>query len=590
MKVFEPLPAGQFIRLIELHSGDRQSPLVATFRVVELLAAPDYDALSYVWGDPGNKGFITCNGQTFSITANLLLALQRLRQNSHIFFVWTDAICIDQSNDQERSQQVSMMGLIYARAKTVFVHIPGSKRTPREHLNVQELVEDIKGRVVVSGGWSKTSKTENSRLKHDDPFINDLRWKAMSTFLTEDWFNRAWVLQEVAMARDPYVLYGDCGFSYRDLILLCRWVGLCGAQIHGKWKLKVESSHLAALDWYREDRTDSPAYPVVSFLDMFNVASYHLCKDPRDHIYSLLHHPLAKHADGSLLVQPDYSKPVEQIYYELACQMLRQPEGLRLLGTVDNGDDDPPTTLPSWVPWVPRWKDPMRARDACFAVGVCPLHPFNSSVGLGPVFHRIRDDRALLLRGIYFDRIRSVFTITTQKNDFGPNLSREFVKMYSEITALESPYGSAEDRLDAFSITLTTGFLSRQGGVGLDELKVHRANFDAFWEAGTNETLYPDNDIVGNAQSFIADLLQRFPNGSVFITRKGYIGYGGAYARRDDHCVIFQGGFSPFIVRRHEGNGTLRLVSECYVHGIMKGEVAPMVHAKKFEMEEVVLS
>ena len=83
MKVFEPLPAGQFIRLIELHSG---GPLVATFRVVELLAAPDYDALSYVWGDPGNKGFITCNGQTFSITANLLLALQRLRQNSHIFF------------------------------------------------------------------------------------------------------------------------------------------------------------------------------------------------------------------------------------------------------------------------------------------------------------------------------------------------------------------------------------------------------------------------------------------------------------------------------------------------------------------------
>jgi hypothetical protein len=162
--------------------------------------------------------------------------------------------------------------------------------------------------------------------------------------------------------------------------------------------------------------------------------------------------------------------------------------------------------------------------------------------------------------------------------------------MYSEITARESPCSSAEDRLDAFSITLTTGFLSRQAGVGLDELKHHRANFNAFWEAGTDETLYPDNDIVGSAQSFIADLLQRFPNGSVFITRKGYIGYSGAYTRRDDYCLIFQGGFSTFIVRRHAGNRTLRLVSECYIHGIMKGVVAPMVDAKKFEMEEVVLS
>lgn len=71
-------------------------------------------------------------------------------------------------------------------------------------------------------------------------------------------------------------------------------------------------SHLSALDWYREDRKDSPAYAVDSFLDIFNVAGYHLCKDPRDHIYSL-YHALAKHEDESLLVQPDYSKPEEEV-------------------------------------------------------------------------------------------------------------------------------------------------------------------------------------------------------------------------------------------------------------------------------------
>ena len=262
--------------------------------------------------------------------------------------------------------------------------------------------------------------------------------------------------------------------------------------------------------------------------------------------------------------------------------MLRQSQGLRLLGTIDNGDDDPPTTLPSWAI---RWKDPARPRSSCFAVGIYPLHPFNSSLGLGTSSHQVRGDGSLSLHGIYFDRIQSVFTITTPKSDFGPGLSSKFEKMYSEITAQETPYVLAEDRLDAFAITLTTGFFSSPDG-----LKVHRANFDAFWKAGTNQTLYLDNDIAGSEHSFIAYLLERFPNGSIFITGRGYIGYGSAYARRGDDCIVFQGGFSPFIVRRYRENGTLRLISEGYVHGIMNGEVASMVDSGEFVVEEIILS
>jgi hypothetical protein len=478
------------------------------------------------------------------------------------------------------------MGEIYKTARRVYVHIPGRHRSLRECLDVQELVEEVKRRVAKLGGLSKMRKSENARLKDDDPLINDCRWGSVKYFLNEDWFDRAWVLQEVGVARNPHVLYGECEFSYRDWMLLCHWLTFYATQIHGMWKL-TPTLPLSALDWYCEDRTESPAYPADSFIDMFNVSSYYLCKDPRDHIYSLLYHPLARQQDGSLLIQPDYSMPEEGVYYEFACKIVRQLEGLRLLGTIDNGDDDAPRNLPSWVP---RWKDPTRPRGMCFAVGVCPRHPFNSSSGLGPRPVQIKEDRTLSLHGIHFDRIHSVFTIKTPKNDFGPNLSREFESMYSEITARESPYRSTIDRLDAFSITLTTGFLSRQEGFGLDQLNLHRANFDAFWKAGTNQTLYPDNNLVGSAESFLADILERFPNGCIFITRKGYIGYGGAFARRGDHCVIFQGGFAPFIVRRHEETGTFRLVSEGYVHGIMRGEVAPMVHAKEFEIKEIILS
>jgi len=62
------------------------------------------------------------------------------------------------------------------------------------------------------------------------------------------------------------------------------------------------------------------------------------------------------------------------------------------------------------------------------------------------------------------------------------------------------------------------------------------------------------------------------------------------YLRNGMITVIFQGGFAPFIVRRHEETRTFKLVSEGYIHGLMKGEVTPMVHAKEFDIEEIVLS
>jgi hypothetical protein len=153
----------------------------------------------------------------------------------------------------------------------------------------------------------------------------------------------------------------------------------------------------------------------------------------------------------------------------------------------------------------------------------------------------------------------------------------------------ESPYGSTEGRLDAFTISLTTGFLCRQEGAGPEHLKVHRAHFNAFWKAGTGKVIYPDNDMTGNEYVVIADLLERFPNGSIFFTTKGYIGYGSSSARQGDHCVIFQGGFAPFIVRSGREDGLTRLISECYIHGIMNGEVAPKVSAGEFKMEDIIL-
>jgi hypothetical protein len=110
-------------------------------------AIPTYDALSYVWGDPSESKLIICDGSFIRVTANLHAALLRLRhagspENScyhhkpwgysfpDIPPMWIDAFCIDQSNINERTSQVQLMGQIYSEAGRVIVWI--GKENQRE--------------------------------------------------------------------------------------------------------------------------------------------------------------------------------------------------------------------------------------------------------------------------------------------------------------------------------------------------------------------------------------------------------------------------------------------------------------------------
>jgi hypothetical protein len=46
-----------------------------------------------------------------------------------------------------------------------------------------------------------------------------------------------------------------------------------------------------------------------------------------------------------------------------------------------------------------------------------------------------------------------------------------------------SPYGSNQNRRDAFLVTLNAGFLSRKNGENMENLPFHQANFNVYWKA-----------------------------------------------------------------------------------------------------------
>jgi len=98
------------IRLLTLLPSDETGRACCTLNHVSLLNPPENVALSYFWGHQSVTKEITINGVPAQVTANLESALRHLLR--HYKCLWVDAICINQQDKAERSQQLLWMGSI----------------------------------------------------------------------------------------------------------------------------------------------------------------------------------------------------------------------------------------------------------------------------------------------------------------------------------------------------------------------------------------------------------------------------------------------------------------------------------------------
>jgi hypothetical protein len=119
------------IRILRVYpAASIEDPVICDLRIVNLDSKPEYAALSYTWGPPIFDHQITCNNQTFMVTESLHWALRRFRATSWQM-IWVDQVCIDQSNVEERSQQVLLMKIIYENAKKAFAYLGEGSSTSK---------------------------------------------------------------------------------------------------------------------------------------------------------------------------------------------------------------------------------------------------------------------------------------------------------------------------------------------------------------------------------------------------------------------------------------------------------------------------
>ena len=79
--------------------------IVGSLETFDLRQPPNYEAISYTWGQDLTTEEITVNGCTLHIRTNLYLALARVRHVDRDRLVWVDAICIRQDHVHEKNQQ-----------------------------------------------------------------------------------------------------------------------------------------------------------------------------------------------------------------------------------------------------------------------------------------------------------------------------------------------------------------------------------------------------------------------------------------------------------------------------------------------------
>lgn len=74
---------------------------------------PNYETISYCWGDDPSTATLLMNGHTLEVPISSAAALRRMRLTSRSRVLWIDAICINQPDLDEKSTQVAKMSEIY---------------------------------------------------------------------------------------------------------------------------------------------------------------------------------------------------------------------------------------------------------------------------------------------------------------------------------------------------------------------------------------------------------------------------------------------------------------------------------------------
>jgi hypothetical protein len=423
--IYTPLDrATREIRLAHLApSPNLEEQPSCTLHIVSLDESPYFEALSYVWGDPKITAPIQLRASRrrssgdvgegpalsalpehefqstqWPVTMNLEASLRYLRHESQVRILWIDAICIDQSNVEERNHQVSLMKAIYSNAVLVRIWLgspsPGS--------------DDAMAILKQLGQGTLLSKIRlgNRRLENDD-------LESVIQVMRRPWWTRTWVRQELILAKRAFF---HCGFSSLE------WTELPGSPERNALAQKLRTavtldqftpetlyflldhfSSLVQLETLKLTFLTQESKSTESDVS-FILALGRLCSksDDRDSIYGFLGLMSERVAHQ---IKPDYNMSTSEVFQDAAVHLMACSNSLTFLSlttyTAKQG-----RRLPTWVPsWLSL--DELEARVWIATVERLHFHDLLSACAGTAIVSKVVHGNILHLSGVHLDHIPS---------------------------------------------------------------------------------------------------------------------------------------------------------------------------------------
>ncbi|KAL8867261.1 MAG: hypothetical protein Q9174_005778, partial [Haloplaca sp. 1 TL-2023] len=344
---------GKTFKLLRIHpSNDRNGENIAEPRditcdllVADLSDPPSYEALSYTWGSttqdqpikiqfgpdvPPNRSAVSKTEEVM-VTKHLRSAILRLRQADRHRTVWIDQLCIDQTNVQERNAQVRLMAQIYRKAERTVVWLGEANISDIE----QDAILDASERMSFRPIDHPYSTLEDQvilkeligfRSQGTERQLGLRRRQVLADILNKPWFTRAWVFQEVVVAKSGIVLCGSLEMDMEIFINLLD--GVCDLDLQ---EMGQEASIMHASSGYK------PMFAIreARFEELYGLSSSRKSKwlatlwqgmgnlsatNPRDKVYAFL---AFSDSEEAARIAPSYQSSVEQVYCDAAYRSIR---------------------------------------------------------------------------------------------------------------------------------------------------------------------------------------------------------------------------------------------------------------------------
>lgn len=394
---------GSQIRVLVIQPAAHEADAISCTLEITALDKPcQYDALSYSWSDreDGVVEFcrsILCNGYELLVTKGAHDAIRHFRLKDAVRGLWIDAICINQSNVGERTQQVAMMAKVYAGAESVLIWVGedddrclgrhaltvfvgmASKHwwlTKYDHASYPANGDDLQTLLTwfwLLGRWTQTygqqdlpGSSEES-VRRPRPYTAHLHamfgadlediilpmLEIVLVFLRRRWFGRRWILQETFHGPRCEMHCGNISIgldTFENAIskLAMETDTLWRKEPHRDFQAVYNAVHVA--DLRRNNNTHSRFCTPADVLFRYDAFD---CSDPRDKVFALLSF------HDHQLISPDYSMTIPKVYREFARAAVNNGNLAKIL--LQAGLRQPRTSLHSTgLPsWAPDWRVPV---------------------------------------------------------------------------------------------------------------------------------------------------------------------------------------------------------------------------------------